>query len=769
MNNLNQQLVQVDRSYEHAARVPKLIHECEVKDAEIDGLNQELEILNTEKQEIDCLRVENKNLAEEKSKLHTRLQSAELTLQEVTAVHDELTKAKETIQRLSDAHEKVGALESDLNQKNHRIKRHEAEVAKFGDTVLQLDHLRVEVHRIKNDYDSTHKRLKAAEKKAARVSVLEQKLSAQESQVMELTAKLAEAEQIARDVPDLQAQNDHFSQTVDDLKHELDDAHRVVEELQSSKAANAELERVIRELQVKAAVAGGVSDSVTRLGEEIKQKDSRIMAIQEQLHRVNLDSQQQNKFTERETENDLGDYLSQDSPYLLNQSLTREENAVYDKSPKRPEKEVADNAVNGLEARKKRSANRSSSTLQTCGSAANGQISRRETSDSAGHGPPLCHETVVDDEDRGHAFSVQGLGDTTLIPESQPRGSDPHDMLVGSQPRDTLLRQAISSSPLSDIGEIFDPSESHQAEESHHFKGDVRSSALTETAEEYDEEGSRQSSEDQGQSKHLEDDQHDSLHIRHESEQSSRGERLASSSYGEPLLLDDLEGLGSLPPRTSTDTAHEKRSNSSTQDVLTSPMSPVPRKLPRRSIQAVPAGRSLSRSDAKVMNLLGYGQHVAKDPSPRRLRKREGASQTNTRGLSQGLGDDAGDMRPATPSIPTKERPQPNSAIKRKSEAAELIEGTKPTEKKRAKRNLSNMEVVNRQRTSLQSLRSSAPTKGEQVLNRLRQSSTSTASSSRSTIVGKTTPAPGIGREPKKARGGSKSEECLIITISRGY
>ena len=557
-----------------------------------------------------------------------------------------------------------------------------------------------------------------------------------------------------------------FSRKFEDLKNKLDDAHRAAKGVDSTKAANAELKQKVQEFQAKAAAAEGASESVTRLNEEIKQKDSQIMAIQERLHRVDLDSQPQYRSAEAEAEveNDLDDCLSDDVPYSPDQKLTQARDPSCDRNTKKSENVAIDTPVSQLGRRKRRvSANRVASTLQMFEGTADGQIPRKQTSESVGSAP------LLGGENPGDVLSDQDPDETNFIPDSQAHATDVRSTLGSRQLQESLPEQATISSPLSDIGEIFDPLASSQAEPSHHFERDTQSKAPEETVQGGVTEGTKRLMKDQEQSDDLVVAQRRLSEVHSDDEEPCQEDRLASSSYGEPLLLDDLEGLGTLPARTATNGGHEKHSKSSTQDVLTSPIETMPRKLPRKIAKAGRAAIPLLRSEMKAVGRLGYDRNLAKDPSPRRLRSHEGPSQTKTEQSPEDLGDNATNTRPATPSIPTKERPQPNSAVKRKSEAAEMVEETVSNEEKRAKRNMSNMEVNSRQKSGSQALRSLIPGRGEQSASRPMQSSMPRASSRNSTSVGKHAPAPGRGKGPKKPRGGSKSEECLIITISRGY
>lgn len=756
MASLSQNLLQMDDLREEAARTPDLIHQGEVKDAEIKGLRRGLEKFDALSQENDYLRVEIGNKTEQMMVLHANLESAEEVSRQLSAVRCELAVVRQDNDRLDGAHERASTLETEVNQQNHKISQLDLEVANLQDALGQLNGLQMEVDRSKNDLESMKKDLKAAEEEAARARILERTLLDQESHVRELTAKLAEAHRIAKDVPELQVQMDQFSPTFDGPRYPLDDSHTRNNEKHSTNAANTKLKQTIQELQERVAVTDGAAQSVQCLMEEIKGGDIQMKTLRAQLHHGAVKTQQKQAVGHAAQEDNLHNNPPLGMPCLREDNATRRERAGQDTNSKALENQAGSISANGNDPRKKKKrANRNTSTSQTKDSTLKAQELGIEASRSPDSGLHLPGASAANEGDRGHVCPAQDPAQIDLIPDSQPCTIDVRNNPFANNQPGKSLEQALSSSPLSDIGELFDSSDPI------HLFGDESCGSPDEPTSQNNVEVAR--SEDQVL-EHCE-----SAFVRHNHGQSSHSERLRSSSCGGPLLLDDLEGLGSLPSGISGDSALEKLSNPDSQDGLSSPVGKAPEKLARKGTYPWAAAAPRSNLETKQVGSLQYGRQVAEDPSPRRLRRRETDSRRKPIRSSHGSGHDAADMRASTPKVPPKEKHQPNSAIKRKAEAAVAAEESGMTEKKRVKRNLSNIEVANRPRTSSQSLQSSSSSGVEQSLSRMRQSSTSTASSSRSTIVGKNAPAPGTNKRAKKPRGGSKSEECFIITISRGY
>jgi hypothetical protein len=770
IDSKNRELAQMDRLREEARRVPILVHECEVKDGTILDLQQEIGSLRISNQQMDHDRVDGDHKAKEISELKTRLQNAEEASQQVVVVQSELERYKEEIGVLKDAHERVTSLESELGEKEDRIGQLTVKLAELEIPLGELSDLRIQLSRYQSDLESKEKKLNATEEDAAQRAVLEIELKSKEDGISMLSAKLADAERISRAVPEMQTQMDQFSETFTNLKRELGEAHEVAEQLKSTKAANATLQQTIAELRDHAAMSEQASESAKCQDQAIQQKDAQIIALQTELASLDVGSQRQNEARDGFSENSVNDKLPQKTSTLVEDSFVPQEKAGYDNDLSAADDEGANVVDKKVEPRRKRTpANRSASTVQARDSTVDREASVRKTSECTSSRTTALGGAAADDTDGGHATTEQHLDVTEFVPESQPRAFR-HDMSppankIGSE----WTGNVISSSPLSDVGELFDPSDDDHSRGPRQYVNPKCGETLDKTAMKKDDiEAVAQPPEREGPILDEILRGHNSPHRGCNLNKTNDEEGPPpSSSYGEPLLLDDLEGFGFLPISSLTDVASGKMLASSSQDVLTSAVGPRPRKMFSRSFQ-VSTVNLRSTSDTKPIGLIQNRHHPAKDPSPRRLRSGEAASQTNPRPTVTNLGDDNMDARPATPNVPLKEKHQPNSAIKRKSEAASVLEEAKPRGKKRLKRNLSNLEVGHRPGTASQPLQSSPPRRVGQTSSRLRQSSNSTTSS-KSTIVGRNVPAPSAPKErPKKPGGGSKSETCLIKATREG-
>jgi hypothetical protein len=769
IDSKNQELAQMDRLREEARRVPNLVHECEVKDGAILDLQQEIGSLRISNQQMEHHRVDADHKAKEIFELKTRLQNAEEASQQVVVVQSELERYKEEIGVLKDAHERITSLETELDEKEDRIGQLTVKLAELEIPLSQLSDLRMQLSRYQSDLESKEKKLNATKEDAAQKAVLEIELRSKEDEISMLSAKLADAERISRAVPEMQTQMDRFSETFTNLKRELGEAHEVAEQLKSTKAANATLQQTIAELRDHAAISEQASESAKCQDQAIQQKDAQIIALQTELASLDVGSQRQNEVRDGFSGNSINDKLPQKTSALVEDSFVPQEKAGYDNDLSMVDDEGANVFDKKVEPRRKRTpANRSASTVQARDSTVDREALVRKTSECTSSRPTALGEATTDDTDGGHATSEQHLDETEFVPESQPHAFR-HDMsLPANKIGSEWTGNVISSSPLSDVGELFDPSDEDHSRGPRQYVNPKCGETLDKTAMKDDIEAVAQPHEREGPILNGILRGHDSPHRGCNLNKANHEQGPPPSSlYGEPLLLDDLEGFGSLPVSSLTDVASGKMLASSSQDVLTSPVGPKPRKLFGKSFE-VSTVNLRSTSDTKPIGLIQNCQHLAKDPSPRRLRSGEAASQTDPRPPVKDLGDDNMDARPATPNVPLKEKHQPNSAIKRKSEAASVLEDAKPRGKKRVKHNLSNLEVDHRPGTGSQSLQSSPPSRVRQTSSRLRQSSNSTTSS-KSTIVGRNVPAPSAPKErPKKPRGGSKSEICLIIATREG-
>jgi predicted nucleic acid-binding Zn-ribbon protein len=554
------------------------------------------------------------------------------------------------------------------------------------------------------------------------------------------------------------------SQQLGFLQEEL---YKYKKEIGPLKTAHDRVNLLEAELYQKNAEIAGLDTKVADLSEKVTVQDTEISDLRVRLAEAEAEAIPEAVPAMRapDDESFLNENFIHETRRLAEDASVQLGLVGHDNRPLTIENEGTNDVGVELESKKNRKrADRSTNYLEASISPPGGQNTVRESSNCAKVG------LSQDKDSKGARCTPEHLlGETNVIPESQPAVNDPRQSYATAGKQRKYTGKIISSSPLSDVGDLFHSSDPEQPEKSKYYASPThhrkRKGALVNDVdaaprqtlgrEDLDvSEYSQRSNSSTGAPSPQKPDQ---------------GTQLPSSSYGEPLLLDDFEGLGSLQEKKPREAVSEKQSDSSGEDLLTSPLSPRPRKAPRNGGHGRPNATSLSRTDMKAAGILQYGRHLVKDPSPRRLRSSEPTSQTNARQPLQDFGDNATNIRPATPNLAVKEKHQPNSAIKRTSEAADIVDETVPKEKKRAKRNLSNLEVAKRPGRSSSSLSSSTSGKVGQTSTRIRQSSIPTTSS-RSTIMGKNAPAPGgVKQGSKRPRGGSKSEDWQIITISRDY
>lgn len=754
-DRLNRQLDEMNDLREQAARVLSLVHECEVKDGTIANLQQEVGSLKAVDQQLHDYKLEAENKSMEVADLRTRLQIAEKASLQLLALQRELDNYKADMPPLKEAQEKMVSLESELSQKDNQLNQLNIKIAQSSEDQRQLTSLQMQVSRSRYDYECMVEKLKAAEGNA-RTPELERQIAAHQDEVNELRAKLAEAERISQAVPEMQAQMDQFSETINNLRRELEDAHQAREELHSARDANVTGHQTVEGHQDPAVVAGQASDRLLRLRHEMHQKDEKIVTLRMELARFDAASQQPKEAREQETEALMRDDSSRKNGRLVEDCPAHWENADNDEEPSAVEDKFASVDQEKMQhCSNQKRANRSVSIQQAYPLPAS-DVTLKPTVRTGSRFMALSENQGPADED--HAWNEQCPEEPNVILESQPRVDPHHELSSAESKLEKLVGDIISSSPLSDVGDLFDSSDQDQPAKSQHHAGQNHSDKTNNTAGR--EFGVKTKEVVIGEDDTLVSHSPESLGSAHHRvrtlENPSQESRPPLSSYGEPLLLDDLEGTGPLQA-SALDTANRTQSKSSTQDVLTSPVGAWPRKLSRVNTKARPSTPASSRLDVKAIDLIAYGQVLAKIPSPRRLRSSEPTEQTYGRQPLQDLGDDATNTRPATPSLALKEKHQPNSAIKRKCESAGITDEVFSAEKKRARGDMSNVEVAHGRMTGPRSTSSSTSAKVGYTLTRLRQSSSSTMST-RTTIVGKNAPAPGIGKQAlKKPRGGSKS------------
>ncbi|KAF7505224.1 hypothetical protein GJ744_001153 [Endocarpon pusillum] len=756
IDDLNFQVAQMDDLRKQADRASSLALECEANSGVIADLRQKLESFETMHQQLHDHRIDAENKSIEISELNTRLQTAEATNKQVSTLITELHECKEETRRLRGAQDRVGLLESQIHQKNEQIDQLNIKAAHYNDTLRKIDDLQKQLSTSKDECELTRLTLKTTREETARMPMLENETRAQKDEIQQLKAKLTEAEKICTDVPKMQAQMDQFSVTFSDLKRDLEEAHRNSGELQSTKATNASLRRTIMELQNQAAVAEQRGDSVKCLSEELQQKNAQITALRIELDRYHAESQLQKASRQAEMEDLLGKDSFPETSRLAENNLVQNDSGATNKGPTSMEQETRHADQEKTTSRKiRKSANRSASNPEA--RTVEPDLGK-DFSEVRHLGADAVPMALTKHASGSHASAERNLDEVTLVPESQQRAQERH---LCSPPRNAQGRLKgiiMSSSPLSDIGELFDPSDQDLATASRDVKTQVHRNELGDAGLENSVAAIEQTLDEEDSLSNEGHNGNGSRRQTYNCEKLSQDGRPPSSSYGEPLLLDDLEGVGSLQTSGSGNIAPSTQSNPGTQDILTSPLPTLPRGLLKINMQGRPKVTPLPRPDMKLLDANERSKYLPNHSSPQRVRSSESGSQTSTRRPLQDLGDDVNTARPATPPLPVKEKHQPNSAIKRKSEAAGISDETTPKGKKRARRNLSNMEVRIRQGTTSQSLSSSTTDKAGQSMTRLRQSSNSTAGS-RCTIVGKNAPAPGNRKQgPQKSRGGLKSQ-----------
>jgi chromosome segregation ATPase len=750
IDDLKQQLVRLNDLREQAGRVPNLVLECEVNTGVIVNLQEELDSLKVVNRKMNEQRIDAEIKATEISKLKLRLQMAEAASQQLPTLQEELQKYEEQIRPLIGAQKRADLLESELQQTNDRVAELDGKVTGYNYALEEIDNLRKQLGRRRDESKSMKKSLKAAEKEAAGTPVLENEVTAQKHEIGKLKQNLGEAKEIYAQVQQMEALLNQYPERFSILERGLKSARQTAEALQSTKAAYAELQRTVVKLQEEAAVVEQASDSLQCLSEEMQGKNAQIVALRNELSRLQIDLQGRKEVSVAETEDFLQADLPQETRRLAEDGIVRLEADGHHTDLPKVESQKNDEPC--------KHANRSTSKLKTNPFE---PVVTKTSSEDKNPRRDSSHQQEADDEG-SHAPLEKHLDEISVVPESQPPAQDSHQSSSTKSMRDRLAASILISSPLSDIGELFDPSDTDRPAESLNYQifDSNQSQQLARMKPAIGEEDSPLNDNSRGPESQQQTNKLQGM---------NQGSGPPSSSYGEPLLLDDLEGVGSLPANGSTDIAPDRESIQSTQDILTSPIGIAQGKLSRQSIRARTVAPWLSISVPEAADPIEHSQYSANNPSPRRLREKEPASQTSSRQPLQDLGYDSQHTQPATPRSPVKEKNRPNSAIKRKSEAGGVGDEAEAPETKRAKRNLSNMEIADRRGTASQSLGSSTSDTARQPLTRLRQSSSS-STRSRSTIVGKNAPAPGNRNQgPKKPRGGSKSEECLIITISRGY
>lgn len=749
IDRLNQQLLEIDYLREQADCVPRLVHDLEIKGRTIVNLQQEVGLLKATTEQFKGHHLDAERKTTEIAELNQKLLTANEAVQQIPVLEEKLSEYKEEIQSLKDAHERVRSLESGMIQKNEHIGQLNIKLTDLDKTLAQLNNTEAEMNRWKNDYESMKAKFEATEEEAARTGMLEEELAAKEDEIGKLRTKLTEAETISNVIPEMQEKMDQFCEAFKKLRSELEEAQQAKEELESTKAKNATLQKTVAELCEKTAMAQQTSNPMECLGLEIRQRDAQIAELRERLAHLEVESQPRNPVGDQDAEN-LQQGLSPQADHLVaslvQQGSVRQDNA----QPVVDESEIVSTVQEAEPRRRRKRADRSASGQQAKVNVTDHEMSATKTLEGTGSALDAVHKTVTEQADQGQALVAQQLDETDVVPESQPRTKDLLKSPNAKEQVGAVEDAPLTSSPLSDIGDIFDSPN----------RGQPGHSQRSGPQEQDDENGEPVLGDGMASQLLLgpEEQLSKSTDSTHRVEGPSQERRLPSSSYGDSLLLDDLAGLGSWPVSPGSHGARSRRSTRGTQEVLTSPAGVMPAKQSRLSTRPRLTTTSFSRTDIKASDRFQHGRDAAEDTSPSRLRRTKRASQ-----------NDQVEMRADTPSISIKEKHQPNSAIKRKAEAAGIFDEIMSPEKKSARKNLSNLETAGRPGTRSRSLSSSIPGKNKQSLSGFKQSSVS-STTRRSGIIGKNAPTSGAGKQgSKKPKGSSRSEESVIITIKRGY
>jgi hypothetical protein len=729
IDSLNRQLVRLSDLREQAGRIPSLVRECEVNTATMVDLRQELESLKVLNRQMHEQQIDPETKAEEIIELKLRLETAATMSQELPTLRGKLQKYEAQVRPLLEAQKRADLLEDELRQTKDRVAELNGRVAGYDDALEEIDQLQQQRQHYNEEREVMMKDWKQAEQACAKV------------------------QQMADQLPEKMSK----------LEHRLQDFYYIADELQSTKTANATLRQTVEKLQEEAALVQQASASVRYLGEEIQDKDAQIVALRKELSRLRVDFLGGEEVSVTDTQGFLQPDFAQETRHPAEHTFVGQKAIGHHMDRLK----VVDQTVSPRWIKKepRKRADRGASHQETNGVAPvlirtspQARIPRLDDS----------HEQAADDEGKSHAAVEERPDKTSIVPESRPPSQDFHQSSPTESLPNRLVGSILSSSPLSDIGELFDSGDMDQLAGALNCDIPMYTDHMGDNNRIQPSARIKQKS-SQGVSLVRDDSQVlESQHQTYKLPAVSQRSRPPSSSYGEPLLLDDLEGLGSLPAHGSVNTAPERQPSQSTQDILTSPLGTAPGKLLSQSMSVRPKVPWLSISAPHVDDPIEQSQYST-NPSPRRLRSSDLASRTRSRHPLQDFSESSQNIQPATPRSPMREKNRPNSAIKRKSEAGGAGDDAVATETKHARRNLSNMDIADRRGTATQSLSSSTSDTMRQPISRLRQSSSS-STRGRSTIVGKNAPAPGTRAQgPKKPRGGSKSEECIIITISRGY
>ena len=345
-----------------------------------------------------------------------------------------------------------------------------------------------------------------------------------------------------------------------------------------------------------------------------------------------------------------------------------------------------------------------------------------------------------------HSPDKPNVESPEVVPESPPTRNNRALPGLAAEPNKPSAGLFISSSPLSDIGDLFSAHEREDPSSAHRNEGvDLGQSCMLR----------RDAAPPQIPSLHERIEESDYTTSRQPLQLSMQEAKPPSSSYGEPLLLDDMDKDTPLIfDEVRTESVVISNIEGGVHNTLWSGngLSHVVRDNLETGLRG---STNLETSNAN--DTTQCYRPIKTAPSTRRL-----CRVTTPHGSASQLSNDPIDdpsqvEGDATPLTRTKEKHQPNSAVKRKSESHSAANQTELAAEKRIKRNLSNVEMRDRSERRFNILETSWARGGASNSERPARSSKS-RKSDRATVVGKNAPAPRSNRQgSRKARGGSRS------------
>jgi hypothetical protein len=762
LSDANMQLEKMEDLQKQADHMTALLTQCGDKDRSLSTLKDENDQLKSQNEQLSSYQRDTQDKALEIVELRKKLKSVEEASQEIIDIRRELDECKQNDAGFEDAQAKIISLESELARRDEQLKRFQTQITDFEMLPGQLEQLTTQLSVWKNNCESLELKLKATEAECDRTQILEQEMSTRDCEVQTLKRTLAEAEGNLLAASEMQIQVVQFRETIARLSREAEDAQKVSEELQSVKAAKSDLQQSLTDLESQ-LVTLGQARTATRFQEnQIEQKDAYIAELQKQLSHLDTGSQRGEKHLDGDAETNLDRNGPETTcPTVADAALQRQSTEPGGDGSKLAE--VANKTFDEeTEPRKKKE----------CANRNGTNISKSVPSDYAGlwdwkdSAPMDLAISTLPWESIGagastHSKRMQTELEPNIIPESQPSSNDQAKRSLEHRDQSEQAQSCISSSPLSDIGDLFDSSFLQEVlgipQDDDVREGWAQGLNIP---VEIDVAADRGNLQEKTKPKDEKVETRSSHQSRHRAELAAETQP-PSSSCGEPLLLDDLEGPRLLSASSTTGADSRKPSTSSNQDILTSPPEGLGRKVFPKHGLAAGSSKNLARPTTKTIGLLEYGQCLARDTSPQRQHRHERSLQTVRQPFSEAKNVKSSNKRPTTPEVLYKEKHQPNSAVKRKSDVAGLGEDVRPKARPRGSRNLSNVDLHDQPLTNSRPAESVTSERSRQSSSSLRHSLISNAKG-RGRVRGGL--ASGNSKQgPKRARGGSKSELFPVI------